>query len=160
MSDWSPETRVALRAYVRAVALADLWNRGVLDIVVANQKGPLLVYKNTVIPENEWIEFDLEGSASNRSAIGAQVTLFWNGQQQAQGSNLNFRGKLQMSSSIRARIAASRGRNSSAAVSPGASRSTALSMARAGALLSNHQGSFSQDCKNGTNCVAVNGSLR
>ncbi len=61
-----------------------LWNRGVLDVVVANQKGPLLVYKNTVTPENEWIEFELEGTASNRSAIGAQVTLFWNGQQQVQ----------------------------------------------------------------------------
>lgn len=68
----------------RAVALADLWNRGVLDVVVANQKGPLLIYKNTVTPENEWIEFDLEGTSSNRSAIGAQVTLFWNGQHQVQ----------------------------------------------------------------------------
>jgi hypothetical protein len=68
----------------RAVALADLWNRGVLDVVVANQKGPLLVYKNTVAPENQWIEFELEGTASNRSAIGAQVTLFWNGQRQVQ----------------------------------------------------------------------------
>ena len=68
----------------RAVALADLWNRGVLDVVVANQKGPLLVYKNTVTPENEWIEFELEGTASNRSAIGAHVDLFWNGQQQVQ----------------------------------------------------------------------------
>src|SRR5437879_13901241 len=68
----------------RAVALADLWNRGVLDVVVANQNGPLLVYKNTVTPENEWIEFELEGTASNRSAIGARVALFWNGQQQVQ----------------------------------------------------------------------------
>ena len=68
----------------RALALADLWNRGVLDVVVANQNGPLLVYKNTVTPENEWIEFELEGTVSNRSAIGAQVTLFWGGQQQVQ----------------------------------------------------------------------------
>jgi hypothetical protein len=68
----------------RAVAMADLWNRGVLDVVVANQKGPLLVYKNTVVPENQWIEFDLEGTKSNRSAIGAQVTMFWNGEQQKQ----------------------------------------------------------------------------
>jgi enediyne biosynthesis protein E4 len=68
----------------RAVALVDLWNRGVLDVVVANQKGPLLVYKNTVAPENEWIEFQLEGTASNRSAIGAEVTLYWNGQEQVQ----------------------------------------------------------------------------
>jgi enediyne biosynthesis protein E4 len=68
----------------RAVAMVDLWNRGVLDVVVANQKGPLLIYKNNVTPENKWIEFDLEGSASNRSAIGAEVRLFWNGRQQVQ----------------------------------------------------------------------------
>ncbi len=68
----------------RAVALADLWNRGVLDVVVANQNGPLLVYKNTVMPENAWIEFDLEGTKSNRSAIGAQVALYWGGQLQLQ----------------------------------------------------------------------------
>jgi hypothetical protein len=68
----------------RAVAFADLWNRGVLDVVVANQNGPLLVYKNTVTPENAWIEFELEGTVSNRSAIGAEVTLFWGSQQQVQ----------------------------------------------------------------------------
>ena len=68
----------------RAVALADLWNRGVLDAVVANQKGPLLIYKNTVTPDNAWIDFELEGTASNRSAIGASVMLFWNGQRQLQ----------------------------------------------------------------------------
>jgi hypothetical protein len=68
----------------RAVALADLSNNGALDVIVANQKGPLLLYKNTVTPENRWIEFDLEGTRSNRSAIGAQVRVFWNGQQQLQ----------------------------------------------------------------------------
>ncbi|HXT74686.1 MAG TPA: CRTAC1 family protein [Candidatus Eisenbacteria bacterium] len=68
----------------RSVAVADLWNRGVLDVVVANERGPLLIYKNNVTPENQWIEFELEGTASNRSAIGAQVTLFWNGQHQIQ----------------------------------------------------------------------------
>ncbi len=68
----------------RAVALVDLWNRGVLDVVVANQRGPLLVYKNTVAPGENWIEFQLEGTKSNRSGIGAQVTLSWNGQEQIQ----------------------------------------------------------------------------
>ncbi|HEX8708162.1 MAG TPA: CRTAC1 family protein, partial [Pyrinomonadaceae bacterium] len=68
----------------RSVAQADLWNRGVLDVLVANQRGPLLVYKNTVAPENKWIEFELEGTASNRSAIGARVTVFWDGRQQVQ----------------------------------------------------------------------------
>jgi len=68
----------------RSVVLADLWNRGVLDAVVANQHGPLLIYRNTVTPDNDWIEFSLEGAKSNRSAIGAQLTLFWDGKKQVQ----------------------------------------------------------------------------
>lgn len=68
----------------RAVALADLWNRGVLDVVVANQRGPLLIYKNTVDPNNKWVEFQLEGTRSNWSAIGAEVTVYWNGKKQVQ----------------------------------------------------------------------------
>jgi hypothetical protein len=68
----------------RAVVLADLWNRGVLDVIVTNQRGPLLIYKNTVAPENKWIDFELQGTTSNRSALGAEVKLLWNGQQQVQ----------------------------------------------------------------------------
>jgi enediyne biosynthesis protein E4 len=68
----------------RSVALADFGNRGALDVVVANQKGPLVLYKNTVSPDNRWIAFDLEGVASNHSAIGAEIRVFWNGRQQVQ----------------------------------------------------------------------------
>ncbi|MBX3280287.1 MAG: CRTAC1 family protein [Acidobacteria bacterium] len=68
----------------RAVALADFTNLGRLDVVVANQKGPLLLYRNTVTPEHRWIAFELEGVESNRSAIGAQVRLFWSGREQVQ----------------------------------------------------------------------------
>jgi len=68
----------------RAVALADLGNRGMLDVIVANQKGPLLVYRNAVEPGRHWIQFELEGSAGNRSAIGAHVELHWAGRRQAQ----------------------------------------------------------------------------
>lgn len=62
----------------RAVVLVDLWNRGVLDVVVANQKGPLQVFQNTVHKDNAWIQFELTGTKSNKSAIGAQVKLYWN----------------------------------------------------------------------------------
>src|SRR5262249_25137236 len=68
----------------REVALDDLWNRGVLDVILANQKGPLLIYKNTALPENRWIQIELEGTKSNRSAIGAQVKVYWNDQVQIQ----------------------------------------------------------------------------
>ena len=68
----------------RSVVMVDLWNRGVLDVVVANQRGPLLVYKNTVARDNAWVGFALEGTASNRSAVGAQVRVYWAGQEQVQ----------------------------------------------------------------------------
>jgi hypothetical protein len=84
----------------RAVALADLGNRGVLDVIVANQRGPLLIYKNTVEPGRHWIQFELEGLArsassgqapsassgqgSNRSAFGARVELHWKDRVQVQ----------------------------------------------------------------------------
>ena len=66
------------------MALADLQNRGVLDVLVANQRGPLLLYRNQVAADHHWIAFELEGTESNRSAIGTQVRLHWNGQQQLQ----------------------------------------------------------------------------
>ena len=68
----------------RAVATADLWNRGVLDIIVANQNNSLLVFKNNVNNGNHWIAFELEGTRGNRSAIGTMVTLYWNSQTQVQ----------------------------------------------------------------------------
>jgi len=68
----------------RAVVLVDLFNRGVLDVVVANQKQPALVYKNTVAPGNHWIAFKLVGTRSNRSAIGAEVTVEFGAERQLQ----------------------------------------------------------------------------
>jgi hypothetical protein len=61
----------------RAVALADLENRGVLDVLMACQNGPLVVYRNTVKPGRSWVQFDLQGTRSNRSAIGALVRVYW-----------------------------------------------------------------------------------
>lgn len=68
----------------RAVAIGDFRNNGTLDVLVANQGGPLLYYQNTVHPDHHWIEFEFTGTASNRSAIGLQATLTWDGQQQLQ----------------------------------------------------------------------------
>lgn len=92
--DVAPAVGVSDRFDGRAVALADLTNRGVLDAVVANQRGPLLYYRNEVAPGRDWIGFDLEGACgtpaagpgpcSNRSAIGARVVVQWNGAEQLQ----------------------------------------------------------------------------
>jgi hypothetical protein len=68
----------------RAVALADFGNRGALDVVVANQKGPLLVYRNNVDPARHWIQIELEGTESNRNGFGARVELHWSNMTQVQ----------------------------------------------------------------------------
>lgn len=90
--DVAPMVGVHDRHDGRSVALADLGNRGMLDVVVANQRGPLLLYRNDVAPGRDWIAFELEGGCrdaagggcTNRSAIGAQVTVHWNGVRQVQ----------------------------------------------------------------------------
>lgn len=68
----------------RAVAFADLWNRGVLDVVVANQNSPAVVYKANVDASNNWISLALECTTSNQSCIGTRARIFWNGRQQVQ----------------------------------------------------------------------------
>jgi hypothetical protein len=59
----------------RAVALADLSNRGAVDVIVANQNQPAVLYRDYPDSANHWIAFRLVGTRSNRSAIGAEVVL-------------------------------------------------------------------------------------
>lgn len=59
----------------RAVACADFDHAGRLDLVVANQQGPLLFYANQPDPTRHWIQFALEGRGANTDAVGAQVTV-------------------------------------------------------------------------------------
>ena len=71
--DVAQEAGVTDRLDGRSVAMADLFNRGLLDVVIANEKGRALLYKNTANPSH-WLELKLVGTRSNRSAIGAEVT--------------------------------------------------------------------------------------
>ncbi|MGM1048284.1 MAG: CRTAC1 family protein [Bacillota bacterium] len=58
----------------RGVAVVDLLNRGVNDLVFANQGFHTKVYKNNITNNNNWIKLDLTGSfPSNRDAIGTKV---------------------------------------------------------------------------------------
>jgi hypothetical protein len=93
-TDVAPMVGVTDRYDGRSIALGDFGNRGALDAVVANQRGPLVFYRNDVAAGRDWIAFDLTGrcasdaeparTCSNRSAIGARATLHFNGQQQVQ----------------------------------------------------------------------------
>lgn len=66
----------------RAIAYADLFGRGALDLIVANQNGPVKIYRNHTKPDHDWISFKLTGTKSNKSAIGAVVILHWDNKQQ------------------------------------------------------------------------------
>jgi hypothetical protein len=57
----------------RGVAIADFDNDGRQDVFVANANAHTMLYRNTAPAEARWVEFRLEGTRSNRSAIGAQV---------------------------------------------------------------------------------------
>jgi hypothetical protein len=79
--DVAEQAGVTDRLDGRAVAMADLSNRGQLDVIFANEKGPALLYRNAG-NAGHWIEFKLVGTHSNRSAIGAEVTVdFGSGRQ-------------------------------------------------------------------------------
>jgi hypothetical protein len=80
--DVAARVGVTDRSDGRAVALADLWDTGALDVIVANQNARPVLYRNTVAPGNHWIGFTLVGTKSNRSSIGAEVTVEFGGERQ------------------------------------------------------------------------------
>jgi hypothetical protein len=68
----------------RGCAFGDFDNDGDLDILVMNQNEPPSLFRNDAPPGNHWIKFRLEGTKSNRSAIGARVLVRYGGHVQAQ----------------------------------------------------------------------------
>jgi len=77
-TDDNTSTDMALEELVLLPAPGDVHGgieQTTYQIVIANQNEPVLVYRNTVAPGNHWIAFKLVGTRSNRSAIGAEVTL-------------------------------------------------------------------------------------
>ena len=71
----------------RAIAAVDYDNDGTLDLVVANQGQPLLLYRNRGAPEHHWLELRLVGTRSNRQGIGALITVFAGGVRQIREAN-------------------------------------------------------------------------
>jgi hypothetical protein len=68
----------------RGCAFGDFDNDGDLDIVIMNQHEPPSLLRNDAPKENHWIKVRLEGTKSNRSAIGARVLVRYGGKVQAQ----------------------------------------------------------------------------
>jgi hypothetical protein len=57
----------------RGIALADFWNRGVMDIAVAASTDRHALLKNMVGQARHWLGVELVGTESNRDAVGARL---------------------------------------------------------------------------------------
>jgi hypothetical protein len=68
----------------RGVAFGDFDNDGDMDILVINLNEPPSLLRNDVSGTNHWLKALLIGTASNRSAIGAQVVATYGERRQAQ----------------------------------------------------------------------------
>jgi enediyne biosynthesis protein E4 len=68
----------------RGAAFGDFDNDGDLDILVVNRNEVPSLLRNDAPPENRWVKIRLEGTKSNRGAIGARVLAHYGGHVQAQ----------------------------------------------------------------------------
>jgi hypothetical protein len=59
----------------RGVAVADFWNRGVMDIAVAASTDRHALLKNEAGLARNWLQVELVGTESNRDAVGARVLI-------------------------------------------------------------------------------------
>jgi hypothetical protein len=59
----------------RGVAIGDFDNDGDLDILIMNVNDVPSLLRNDAPPQNHWLKIKLIGTKSNRSAIGARVTV-------------------------------------------------------------------------------------
>src|SRR5580693_905126 len=64
-----------LLASRRGVAFGDVWNDGAMDALILNVGEPPTLLRNHLTNGNHWVEFKLEGTKSNRAAIGARLTM-------------------------------------------------------------------------------------
>lgn len=68
----------------RGCAFGDFDNDGDVDILIINMNEPPSLLRNDVQGKANWIKVKLEGTKSNRSAIGARVLAHYGGKTQAQ----------------------------------------------------------------------------
>jgi hypothetical protein len=77
-------TAIAERHISRGCAFGDFDNDGDLDVLIMNRNEPPSLLRNDAPSGNHWLKIRLEGTKSNRSAIGARVLVHYDGKVQAQ----------------------------------------------------------------------------
>jgi hypothetical protein len=68
----------------RGAAFGDFDNDGDIDVLIMNVNEPPSLLRNDAPTGNHWIKIRLEGTKSNRSAIGARVLVRYGGKVQVQ----------------------------------------------------------------------------
>jgi hypothetical protein len=68
----------------RGAAFGDFDNDGDIDVLIMNVNEPPSLLRNDAPPGNHWIKLRLEGTQSNRSAIGSRVLVRYGGKVQVQ----------------------------------------------------------------------------
>ena len=75
---------ISQRYVSRGAAFGDFDNDGDIDILVMNRNDPPSLLRNDAPPGNHWLKVRLEGTKSNRSAIGSRILVQYGEKLQAQ----------------------------------------------------------------------------
>jgi hypothetical protein len=84
--DASDQAGSALRVprVSRGVAAGDLFNDGNVDLVIEDLAGEPMILKNNGVAGKHWANFELQGTRSNRLAIGARLKIVAGGMTQTE----------------------------------------------------------------------------
>jgi hypothetical protein len=85
------DAAITPRHISRGCAFGDFDNDGDIDILIMNQNEPPSLLRNDAPRNNHWLKIRLEGTKSNRSAIGARVVVRY-------GSSVQVQERLSQSS--------------------------------------------------------------
>jgi hypothetical protein len=66
----------------RAIITGDYDNDGTTDLLITQNHGPAVLFKNEGANQNHWLRLSLKGLADNKSAIGTKVEVFSGGNRQ------------------------------------------------------------------------------
>ncbi len=81
--DEAPRHGLDSRLDGRGIGVADFDNDGRLDLFVTNANAAPKLYRNVEPTANHWLQLELTGTPSNRSAIGARVVVTAGGRERA-----------------------------------------------------------------------------